>query len=89
MSRPAPAAPLRLVRPATEAVDGLLAALEDWAGSSPGGEPVAYLEAGDGELLGDFPLTIAQVTELATLLRRSASPDGHAGELAHPEGDRP
>ncbi len=82
MSRPEPVAPLRLVRPATKPVDELLAALENWAASGPDGEPVAYLEVGDGELFGDFPLTVAKVTELASLLR-------HAAELPHhPEGDQ-
>ena len=89
MSRPGPVAPLRLVQPATEVVDGLLAALEDWAAGSLVGEPVAYLEVGDGELLGDFPLTAEKVTELAALLRRAASPDGLAAGLAHHlEGNR-
>lgn len=89
MIRPGPAAPLRLVQPASEVVDGLLAALEDWAAGSPVGEPVAYLEVGDGELVGDFPLTAEKVTELAALLRRAASPDGPGVDLAHRlEGDR-
>jgi len=88
MSRPGPAAPLRLVQPATEAIDELLAALENWAARGRDGEPVAYLEAGDGELLGGFPLTAAKVTELAWLLRHAACADSGTAELTHhPEGD--
>jgi hypothetical protein len=91
MSRPRPAAPLRLVQPAAEAVDELLAALENWAARSRDGEPVAYLEAGDGELLGGFPLTVGKVAELACLLRRAASANGGTAEPTrhHTEGDRP
>ncbi len=88
MSRPGPAAPLRLVPSATEAVDELLAALESWSARGRDGEPVAFLEAGDGELLGGFPLTAAKVTELTRLLRRAASADsGTAEPTHHPEGD--
>ncbi len=75
MSRPRTATPLRLVQPATEAVDELLAALGQWAGGGRDDEPVAYLEAGDGELLGDFPLTARKVSELASLLCRAARPE--------------
>jgi hypothetical protein len=78
MSRPRTATPLRLVQPATEAVDELLAALGQWAGGGRDDEPVAYLEAGDGELLGDFPLTARKVSELASLLRRAARPEDPA-----------
>ncbi|MBO0815834.1 MAG: hypothetical protein J2P30_11935 [Actinobacteria bacterium] len=86
MSRPASAAPLRLVHPATTAVDELLAALDQWARAGLG-EPVAYLEAGDGELAGDFPLTAEKVTELASLLRRAAdSDDRRAPRVLHPRG---
>ncbi len=71
------AAPLRLVHPGAEPVDELLAALEQWA--APGrGEAVAYLEVGDGELLGGLPLTTEKVTELASLLRRAARPQDSA-----------
>jgi hypothetical protein len=76
VSPPGTARRLRLVRPAGQAIDGLLAALDQWAAAGPDrSEPVAYLEAGDGELYGDFPLTAAKVTELAALLRATAGPE--------------
>jgi len=76
VSPPGTARRLRLVRPADQAIDELLAALDHWTAGPGGSEPVAYLEAGDGELYGDFPLTAAKVTELAALLRATAGPEG-------------
>lgn len=78
MSRPGQAVPLRVVHPDAGPVDELLAALEDWAVPCPGDEPVAYLEAGDGELRDGFPLSAAKVAELVSLLRRATKPRGSA-----------
>jgi hypothetical protein len=75
MSRHSRRAPLRLVHLSAQLVDGLLAAPEEWAAPGRASEPAAYLEAGDGELLGGFPLTAGKVSELTTLLRDAA---GHS-----------
>jgi hypothetical protein len=64
---------LRLAQPASQAVDELLAALDQWAQHARRtGAPVAYLEAGDAEIRGEFPLTAAKIAELTALLRGAA-----------------
>ncbi len=88
MTRPAPPRPLRVVRAASAPVDELLAALDQWAHTGASGEPIAYLEVGDGELLGEFLLTAASATQLAALLRaaapKSSGPNGLPGAAARP-----
>ena len=59
---------------ADDPVEALLTALDRWSQAGAGdASPAAYLEVGDEQLRGGYPLTAGQAAELAALLRGTCS----------------